>query len=130
MQDKPEPVDILSAVAEFLRNEVGPIVKGRLAFRARVAVNAIELVRRQIELPQPLEQEEVRRLAELLRHETSLDEGNRELAQRIADGSIGPDTQGLLDHLRLTTLAKLAVDQPRYSGYLAALPAAVTPEGN
>src|SRR5689334_20527413 len=130
MQDEPKPAEILSAVAEFLRHVVVPEAKGRTAFKARVAINAIELVRRQIELAQPLEQAEAHRLAALLGHETGLDEGNRELARRIAEGLIDLETEGLLDHLRLTTLAKLAVDQPRYSGYLAALPAIVTPEGD
>jgi Domain of unknown function (DUF6285) len=130
MQDKPEPAEILSAVANFLRNEVMPEAKGHLAFKARVAVNAIDLVRRQIELAQPLEQAEAHRLAVLLGHEAGLAEGNHELARRIAEGAIDLETPGLFDHLRLTTLAKLAVDQPRYSGYLAALPAVATPEGN
>jgi hypothetical protein len=57
----------------------------------------------------------------MLGHDGSLDELNRELCARIRSGEIGLGTPGLGEHLRQTTLAKLAVDQPKYSGYLRAL---------
>ena len=40
---------------------------------------------------------------------------------RIAAGELTLETPGLADHLWRTTLAKLAVDQPTYWGYRAAL---------
>jgi hypothetical protein len=46
---------------------------------------------------------------------------NRELARRIRDGELTLESPGLAEHLWATTLAKLAVDQPTYSGYRAAL---------
>ena len=46
---------------------------------------------------------------------------NRALALRIRAGAMDLSTPGLADHLWATTLAKLAVDQPNYSGYRAAL---------
>ena len=50
-----------------------------------------------------------------------LEAQNRELCRAIRAGEIVLDAPGLLEHLRATTLAKLAVDQPRYSGYRRAL---------
>ena len=40
---------------------------------------------------------------------------------RIRAGELTLETPGLADHLWATTLAKLAVDQPNYAGYRAAL---------
>ena len=60
------------------------------------------------------------RLRALLGADGTLAELNAALAQGIASGAVGP-SPALADHLWATTLAKLAVDQPRYSGNLAAL---------
>ena len=45
----------------------------------------------------------------------------RRLAHGLQDGSIALDREGLADHLRLTVVNQLAIDQPRYSGLSAAL---------
>ena len=46
MQDQPTPSEILAAVAAFLRAEVVAESGARTAFQARVAANALDLVRR------------------------------------------------------------------------------------
>jgi len=53
----------------------------------------------------------------LLDMQGSLDELNRALAGRIANGEMDLQTPGLSDHLWQTTMAKLAVDQPNYASY-------------
>lgn len=121
MQDAPSPTEILTTVAAFLRDIVATEGRPRTAFQARVAANAVDLVRREIELGDDGDRAERARLLALLGEDRSLAEGNADLASRIAAGEIGAETPGLLDHLRETTLAKLAVDQPTYSGYRAAL---------
>jgi len=45
----------------------------------------------------------------------------QELADALASGAKGLATPGVSAHLRATTLEKLRVDQPNYSGYRAAL---------
>jgi hypothetical protein len=60
---------------------------------------------------------EAQRLTELLGIDGSLLELNRALSDKIAKGEVDPKTPGLADHLWLTTLAKLAVDQPNYASY-------------
>ena len=57
------------------------------------------------------------RLGELLDRRGSFEELELELCRRIREGEIGLDSPGLVEHLRATTLAKLAVDQPRYASY-------------
>ena len=121
MQDQPEPREILATVAAFLRDTVVPESRPRTAFQARVAANAIDLVSRQITLAGASDAAERARLAHLLGADLPLAEANAALADQIAEGVANLTTPGLLDHLLATTLAKLAVDQPTYSGYRAAL---------
>ena len=91
------------------------------AFHARVAARALELVRRQGELAQAGEAAELARLRRLLGRDGTLAELNAALADALGAGDIDLHTPGVADHLRATTLEKLAVDQPDYSGYRAAL---------
>lgn len=121
MQDNPDPSAILTAVADFLRTVVVPEARPHIAYQARVAANAVDLVRRQIELAPETDAAEQVRLVALLGRDGSLDDLNTTLAEAIASGSTALETPGLINHLWATTLAKLAVDQPAYSGYRAAL---------
>jgi hypothetical protein len=50
MQDEPTPSELIKAVADFLRNELTPVVGGHSAFKMRVAINALDLVTRQLTL--------------------------------------------------------------------------------
>jgi hypothetical protein len=121
VQDEPRPAEILTAVAAFLKGaatrESGP----HIAFQLRVCANAVEICQRNLTLGPPAEAEELARLKALLGMDGDLPTLNRELSRRIRDGEMDADTPGLVDHLWPTTLAKLAVDQPNYSGYRAAL---------
>jgi len=121
MQDHPTPAEILGAVAAYLKADVTADITPHAVFQARVAANALEIARRDLELSPAADAAELERLEQLLGHGGDLPGLNRALAARIADGSIDLSTPGLARHLWLTTLAKLAVDQPTYSGYRAAL---------
>lgn len=119
MQDEPTPSEILTAIAAFLRNAVIPQATPLVAFQTRVAANAVDLVARQITLAPASNAAEAEGLGKLLGLNGTLSDLNATLAAGIADGTLnGPD---LTNHLWTTTLAKLAVDQPKYSGYRAAL---------
>ena len=117
MQDEPTPVELTKAVADFLRNDITPMISGHSAFELRVAINALDLVTRQLTLEQGSDAAEAQRLAQLLGMEGPLLEQNRALAERIAKGEIDLATPGLPEHLWQTTMAKLAVDQPNYASY-------------
>jgi len=123
MQDLPDPEQLLTAVARFLREDAGPAL-GRqgdnaLAYQARVAANMVDTVARQTQLAPAADAAERRRLQALLGlpDEADLAALNRRLASRLADGTIDSSYPGLADHLWATTLAKLAVDQPGYDTY-------------
>ena len=123
MYDRPSLIELVTAVRDFVERQAMPRLEGHAAFHARVAVNALAIVARQLEQGPAAEAEELARLRALLGHDGTLDAQNRELCARIRAGEIGLDTPGLAEHLRATTFAKLAVDQPKYSGYVRALAA-------
>jgi Domain of unknown function (DUF6285) len=117
MQDEPTPEELITAVADFLRNDIAPGISGHNAFKLRVAINALDLVRRQLALEQVGSAAEVARLTQLLGMQGALGELNRTLADRIAKGGLDLQTPGLTEHLWQTTMDKLAVDQPNYASY-------------
>jgi hypothetical protein len=117
MQDEPTPTELIKAVADFLRNDIAPMISGHDAFNLRVSINALDLVTRQLALEQGCDAAEAARLSRLLGMQGSLTELNRALADRIAKGQLDVETPGLADHLWQTTMDKLAVDQPNYASY-------------
>ncbi|WP_371421849.1 DUF6285 domain-containing protein [Tardiphaga sp.] len=117
MQDEPKPDELVKAVADFLRNDITPQLSGHAAFKLRVAINALDLVTRQLTLEGASDASEAASLSALLGTTGSLNELNQILAARIASGEADLDTPGVKDHLWQTTLAKLAVDQPNYAAY-------------
>lgn len=129
MQDTPTPDDLLSAVAAFLREQAQPQLQGQASFHARVAANALDIVRRQLALSPAAQAEERQRLVELLQAEGGLAALNQQLCECIASGALGLDTPGLAEHLWQTTLDKLAVDQPGYESYRRAMAAAALSPG-
>jgi hypothetical protein len=117
MQDEPTPTELIKAVADFLRTEITPAIKGHNAFKLRVGINALDLVTRQLALADGSDAAELARLKELLGTDGSLIDLNRALSEKIATGEVDLNTPGLAEHLWQTTMDKLAVDQPNYASY-------------
>ena len=117
MQDEPTSTELIRAVADFLRNDIAPMISGHNAFKLRVSINALDLVTRQLALESRSDAAEAARLSQLLGMQGSLTELNRALADLIAKGELDLQTPGLADHLWQTTMDKLAVDQPNYASY-------------
>jgi hypothetical protein len=117
MQDEPTPIELTKAVADFLRNDITPMITGHNAFKLRVAINMLDLVTRQLTLERASNATEAARLAQLLGAEGSLPGLNHALADQIAKGEVDLQTPGLAEHLWQTTMDKLAVDQPNYASY-------------
>lgn len=96
---------LLDAVADFI---AGLTLEGRDAFHARVAVNALAIVAREIE------QDPAAAEAQAL----SAFGGPAALCAGLRDGTLDLDTPGLLDALVTANLARLAVDNPRYATFV------------
>ena len=117
MQDEPTPIELTKAVADFLRNDITPLISGHQAFKLRVAINILDLVTRQLTREEGSDASEVERLRKLLGADGSATDLNRALAERIAKGDVDLATPGFAEHLWATTMDKLAVDQPNYASY-------------
>ena len=117
MQDEPTPIELTKSVADFLRNDITPLISGHQAFKLRVAINILDLVTRQLTREEGSDAAEVARLRGLLGMDGSVTDLNRVLTERIAKGEVDLATPGLAEHLWQTTMDKLAVDQPSYASY-------------
>ena len=95
MQDEPTPTELIKAVADFLRNEITPTIKGHNAFKLRVGINALDLVTRQLALQQGNDAAETARLKQLLALDAPLLDLNRALSDKIAKGEVDLQTPGL-----------------------------------
>lgn len=123
MHDAPSTAELVEAVKRFIDDTASPQLTGHAAFHARVASNVLATILRELEQRLGAEADEKARLIALLGADadTPLDALNRELCNRIQSGSMNLSTDGLLDHLKTTTISQLSVDQPRYSGLALAL---------
>lgn len=93
-QGEPDGTEILTAVSEWLGNEVKPLVTGRGRFDLAVARNALGIVAR-----------------EFAQRPVASDAG---LAADLLEGKQDLSTPGLLARLRRMALGKLAADMPKY----------------
>jgi hypothetical protein len=117
MQDQPTSSELLKSVAEFLRDRAIPQLDAHAAFHARVSANALDIVRREMELGPKAAATEYVRLVSLLKEDGPLLELNRKLSAKIFSGELDSTHAGLITHLWLTTLDKLAIDQPGYESF-------------
>jgi hypothetical protein len=125
MQDRPSFDELLEAVQGFLRDDVMPNTQGRVSFHARVASNAIEWIRRELDHEEEhlsREWEGLDRLIGVAPRPVTLNatrqatvQRNAELAERIRAGEAddGEFRTNVFDHLRAVTRDKLVVSNPR-----------------
>src|ERR1043165_7244923 len=102
MQDPPTVVELIEATAAFLREVAVPQLSGHAAFHARVAANALDVVKRELELRPAAERDEHARLTALLQSEASIEELNALLSRRIAAGELTLQSPGPAAHLWAT----------------------------
>lgn len=119
----PDSLRLMDISLAVLESSAGP------GYEQRIALSLLRLVRRELELGSQLLAGERARLAALLGEEGDGDTLNTLLCERIRQRRLATTDTALLRHLRLTTLAKLAIDNPRYSAYLRARGGALTGNG-
>ncbi len=121
MNPHPSAGELLESVSHFLREGLLPSLSGAQAFNLRISINAVDLVRRELAMQAAADQREHARLSSLLGSTASLEEMRRTLCEKIASGAMTPDQPALRQHLRATAIDRLAIDQPSYSAYRAAI---------
>lgn len=108
LHGRPTAADLVTAVAEFLREDVMPQTEGRLSFHARVAANVLDTVERELSLGAQQEHRHVERLGELGVADQA------ELASALRAGRLSPDDPAVLAAVRASVTDRLAVANPRY----------------
>lgn len=124
MQDRPTIDELLEAVAGYLRDDVMQNTQGRTNFHGRVAMNAVEMIRRELDSIEDHYGREWNGLDHLLGVEPmpphlaavreALVDRNQALSERIraGDADSGEFRGAVLSHLRTTILDKLTVSNP------------------
>ncbi len=109
----PRTEELVDAVARWI-DSVRPGLDPRNAFLARVAVNVLGVVGRELTQGPAAEAAALERLAALLGHAGSFEDLNRELCEALRAGDIHAETPGLLAALHANALEQVAIDQPNY----------------
>jgi hypothetical protein len=113
-QDRPTASELVTAVREFLENDVMAATEGRVQFHTRVAVNVLNIVARELDLGGGLTELERDRAAALLGHDGDARELERELAAAIRTGALDDRLDQVRDHVRTTVREKLLIANPGY----------------
>ena len=106
--DAPSAAELLEAVREWLERDVMPATEGRLKFHARVAVNVLAMVERELAAGPAQAEAHARRLAELGVADDT------ELAAAIRERRLDDRAAEVRELLRAAVDDKLAVANPRY----------------
>ncbi len=116
-QDRPTAAELLSAIADMLREEAIPALDKadpRLGFQIRVAVNSLAILEREARLGPAADAREHARLTALLGRDGRLDELNRELARQLRAGERDERDAALMAHLEATIADKIAIANPKW----------------
>ncbi|MET0704907.1 MAG: DUF6285 domain-containing protein [Mycobacterium sp.] len=106
LHGRPTAAELVAAVADFLDHEVRDAVTGSVNFHARVAANALRMVERELEAPQPVE------VTAALNRLGVPDEAA--LAQAIRAGAMDHRGEELTSVLRAIVSHRLAAAHPGY----------------
>lgn len=109
----PRADQLASAVSTWIE-QIRPGLDPRNAFLAKVAMNALATVERELSLGLASEAADTRRMAALLKRKGGHAELNAELCTRLRAGDLTVDTPGLVAALKASALEQLAIDQPNY----------------
>jgi hypothetical protein len=110
LHDRPTAAELVQAVREFLESDVVPATEGRTRFHARVAVNVLAMVERELEAgPGPA--------AAHAAHLAALGVADdHELARAIRTGALDERRAEVRVAVRESVRAKLDVAHPGYGG--------------
>lgn len=116
----PTASELLDAVIGFIEQRAAPQLTGRDAFLARVAVNALGTVKRELQAGDEAEAQATERLRALLGRDGEFDVLNAVLTEQLRCGET-PLSPEVLAHLKASVIDEVLIDQPNYSGLKALL---------
>ena len=109
----PKTEELAKAVAGWI-DELRPSLDPRNAFLARVAVNVLGVIQRELTQGPVAEARAVEGMAGVLGHPGDFAALNAELCERIRAGELTAETPGLLGVLTIMARDQVAIDQPNY----------------
>ncbi|HHZ84765.1 MAG TPA: hypothetical protein EYN84_02705 [Gammaproteobacteria bacterium] len=113
--DRPTSAELVEAVSEFLEKEIKTTLPNHLAFKTQIAINVLNIVKREQENKELLTKESKEILLTLL---SNPEEANiNQLAAQIASGKLDLEDKKLQKALIEITKKKISVDNPKYSTY-------------
>lgn len=112
----PTAPELIDSVIRFIEERAAPNLKDRDAFLARVAVNALAAVKREIEQGPTAEDAATERLRALLARDGDFAELNAALCDGIQDGTIDPLDPAVIAHMKASIIDQVRIDQPQYRG--------------
>ncbi len=108
IHDAPSAAQLVEAVREWLERDVLAGTSGRLQFHARVAINVLAMVEREMSIGAQQSAEHAARLAQLGVADDA------ELAAAIRNGDLDGRLDEVIDAVRATVTDKLRVANPGY----------------
>jgi hypothetical protein len=113
--DRPTNAELVEVVSEFLEKEIKINLPDHLAFKTQIAINVLNIVKREQQNEEILSKESKEILLNLFKDPNKAN--IRELAKQIEMGELKLDDKELQEVLIEITKKKISVDNPKYSTY-------------
>ena len=113
--DRPTNAELVEVVSEFLEKEIKINLPDHLAFKTQIAINVLNIVKREQQNEEILSKESKEILLNLFKDPNKAN--IRELAKQIETGELKLDDKELQEALIQITKKKISVDNPKYSTY-------------
>jgi len=110
----PESALILKAAVRYLEEELMPTLDGYHRFKVRVTANALNLVRRELELAQSQRAAEHDRLVALLGHDGDVEKLSLELSDKIRNRGVSLGDPKLKEHITSSLAEALKINNPKW----------------
>jgi len=113
--DRPTSVELVEVVSEFLEKEIKINLPDHLAFKTQIAINVLNIVKREQQNEEILSKESKEILLNLFKDPNKAN--IKELAKQIEAGELKLDNKELQEALIEITKKKISIDNPKYSTY-------------
>jgi len=113
--DRPTNAELVEVVSEFLEKEIKINLPDHLAFKTQIAINVLNIVKREQQNEEILSKESKEILLNLFKDPNKAN--IKELAKQIEAGELKLDNKELQEALIEITKKKISVDNPKYSTY-------------
>ena len=115
--DRPTSAELVEVVSEFLEKKIKSNLPDHLAFKTQIAINVLNIVKRELENEEVLTKESREILLTLFKDSDSDKANIEELAKQIKTGELKLENKELQEALIEITKKKISVDNPKYSTY-------------